>query len=260
MRRELSKLALACASASALATMTGAARAQSSLPSLPAPAPPATAPATGGDAIPAPGPPAETVSKVVLHVDGPAEVEVYGRPNGDYEWVPVCHGSCNARVVDDWEYQIRGDGLRTSRPFLVQGARGEDVTVHVDAASQGWFVGGLIAVIGGVVVAEIGIDVVSLGALWNGASSGGTTTSSGIALRNDGSDAVTVGTVMLIVGGVALVGGGIAALTNWSTNVRREGNEANARLLPPTPTWRTLEAQETRLPTPIGAPLLQMRF
>jgi hypothetical protein len=231
MRPENQRLALACAAASALLTTASAARAANAEP-------------------------ADDVPRVVLHVDAPADLEVYGRPSDDYEWVPVCRGACNMRVVNDWEYQVRGDGVRSSRPFVVSGAPGQDVTVHVEPASSGWFIGGLISVVGGAFVTGIGLDVLFVGAVWH--SAGATDNSSG--LQSLGGGALAAGAVITSVGLVALVGGGIAALSNVSTKVKREQSEATARFLPPAPTWRTLDARETNLPVPVGAPVLQVRF
>ena len=84
----------------------------------PAPAPASAPPAGQGREE---HKPQETIR---LHVESPRDIEVVGRPSDGYEWAPVCGGACDRAVPADWEYQVRGDGVKASAPFLLKAPRG----------------------------------------------------------------------------------------------------------------------------------------
>jgi hypothetical protein len=190
-----------------------------------------------------------------LHVDGPLEVEIVGRPNEGYEWTPICRAPCDRTVHLDWEYSARGAGVRASAPFQLSGSDGAHVAVAVDPASSTWFVLGVVSAASGGVVTIVGLYVMLIGSLVQSLVSDGdgTGTQSGGILE--------VGGVVTAVGVGLLVGGVVAALNNASTHVSLAGAVKDA-LPVHLPAWRSAEMRsgEPTFPTAVEAPVWTVRF
>jgi hypothetical protein len=79
-----------------------------------------------------------------LHVEGPSDTEVLGRSGRRAEWTPVCRAPCDQELPLAWEYRVRGGGIKASGAFELEAFEGQSVVVHVDPASKGWFIAGVV--------------------------------------------------------------------------------------------------------------------
>lgn len=207
-------------------------------------------PAAAAPSAPAEGPTGQ------LHVDAPADIEIVGRPNEGYEWAPICQSPCDHTVHLDWEYRVRGPGVRASSPFQLAASDGQRVAVAVDPASSTWFVLGIVGVVGGASVTVVGLYVMLIGSLVQSLPSDGSQT----PIQTQSGGIVATGAVITAVGVGLLVGGGVAALSNWSTHVTQVGTKdaLPARL----PTWRSADVNGfgAGLPVAFETPLWTVRF
>jgi hypothetical protein len=210
---------------------------------------------------PAPTPtPTPTPSRdspmVRLHIESPRNLELVGRPEGG-DWVPVCGASCDRPVHLDWEYEVRGEGIKASGPFVLGGAKGDAVSISVDPASKGTFIVGIVSIAVGGNVTLGGLVIMLAGSAFGSTTSAnpdGTTTSN----RDAGNAMVAVGAVATGVGALAVIGGILAVVGNVSTTVKQDGQSAaqNPAVLP-----TFAAARETpRLPPTFGLPLLSGTF
>lgn len=120
-----------------------------------------------------------------------------------FQWVEICRAPCNLMMPNDRSYRIHGDGVRKSSTFALAGRNGERVTVAVDAAHTGGFVGG-------VVLMGLGIPTVSVGGL---------VALVGLAARK--SSIATGGLIATGVGAAATLAGIVLVATNSSTTVKQ---------------------------------------
>lgn len=117
-------------------------------------------------------------------------------PEGEknaFEWVEVCHAPCNLMLPNNRSYRANGDGVRKSGAFALSGRDGERVTIAVDAAHSGGFVGG-------VILTGLGIPTMLVGGLvWLvGAGLDKPSVASGGLIATGVGTAVTLGGIVLI--------------------------------------------------------------
>lgn len=89
-------------------------------------------------------PPAPSTDTVVLELVGDDDAELeyrYGPPGA---WVPACHAPCRFAVPVQAEYRVAGSGIRPSRAMTFARSPGSSIRLHVDTASKGAFVGGIV--------------------------------------------------------------------------------------------------------------------
>ncbi len=191
---------------------------------------------------------------VRLHVEAPegTPISVQGRPNDGYEWTPVCGGSCDRPVRLDWEYRVRGEGIKASDPFVLSSG-GQTADVKVDPASKGWFIFGIAAVVaGGGFLLPLGLDFMLVGSVLHEVN----TTSSETQID---SGLFAAGVVMTVTGAVLTVIGGVAALSNWSTHARQVA--PSGALAPRRPMWVAAGTRiSSSLPVPIQTPVFAFSF
>lgn len=156
----------------------------------------------------------------VLEQEAPA-----GTKNA-FQWVEVCRAPCNLMMPNDRAYRIYGDGVRKSGTFALAGRNGERVTVAVDAAHTGGFVGG-------VVLMGVGIPTVGVGGL---------VALVGVAAEK--SSIATGGLIATGIGAAATLAGIVLVATNSSTSIRQT-------TLPPP---RRRESDAPPAPAPAAAP------
>jgi len=215
---------------------------------------------SGGEAPPqAHAGPARAPAKVRLHVDGPADVEIAGRPTeGNAGWTTVCTGACDQPVPLDWQYEVRGDGIKTSSMFFLNGVDGGSAALKVDPASKGTFVLGVVGIGAGALGTVVGGYLVLFGVIWGRTSSVG---SNGAAVSNQstGDALVTGGAVTGGVGLAVVVGGLLMTVANISTGVKQTGSR-DARAAPTfLPRFESALAVPP-VPGALGAPLVTVRF
>jgi hypothetical protein len=139
--------------------------------------------------------------------------------------------------------------MKSSGGFNLEAWAGQSVVVHVDPASKGWFITGIVGMSTGGAVAVIGLFArmifgLGCGFRYNPACQGQ------LDSQID---------VVEAVAGVLFVGGAVSTFTNLSTTIS-QGERSD-----PTPVgesvWRTAGRREA-LPVPAatGAPLVTVRF
>jgi hypothetical protein len=185
---------------------------------------------------------------VRLHVDAARFTKVLGRPSGDVEWTQVCSAPCDAPVPLDWQYKMTARGMKTSKAFHLDATAGQDAEVHLHPAYTAWFVGGLVSMSAGAVVAFVGFPTLLLARLGCGWVANHCSDVNDSELRG-----------VAVVSASLLALGAIATLTNVSTTTSQD--EASEAPAIGEPAWRTRE-QRPRVaqPATFGAPLLTLPF
>ncbi len=180
-------------------------------------------------APPAPAAPPAPVAMTSLHLEGTRPgvvVQALDQTGTEGTWQTVCEGPCDRDLPASGLYRVDGPGLRTSRPFRIEGAR---ATYRVDTATGLGFAGGLtLTIIGGLALVN-GLGFLILDAVYK-------------------SDPMYIVPDWILIAGVALSVGGVAALipgvylmkTNGRTTVTAGDGSLPARV----PAWR-----EPRLPS-----------
>ena len=186
------------------------------VPDAPAtPAPEATpAPATPAPAAAAPAPPANPPGTVVVHINSARAVSLEKRSSGTSAWEHVCNSPCDAATSVNDEYQIVGEDLNDSVPFILDGSHGEKITldvtpgVHNKAARGGWILaGGAVLTVGGIVT------------LVAGSKSNYVAGDGGVGTSNSNTDWIFVGSALVLAGVVAGLTGGAFMYDNAHTKV-----------------------------------------
>lgn len=186
---------------------------------------------------------------MLLHLESPEGAHLFGRPNGDAAWTVVCYQACNKLVPLGWVYQVRAEGMKTSRPFELKTAAGQSLVAKVHPAFTGLFVTGIVATVAGAGVVVISPIVWLFGSL-----------RCGFVLTECQKEADTQFGIVEGVGGALLVAGLVATLTNLSTTVSQD-ERFSAPPPPREPVGHTVERREVvPLPAAVGAPLVALRF
>jgi len=89
----------------------------------------------------APTPPSAPAGNVTVHIEGD-DVTLEQMSNGG--WAGVCSTPCDRALPLGPSYRITGDGVRTSRAFLLAGANGDRLVLDVSTASKSDFAGGIV--------------------------------------------------------------------------------------------------------------------
>ncbi len=200
-----------------------------------------------------------TESAARLHVVGPPEVEIEGRPGPDYDWESVCTGTCDADVRLAWEYRVHGSGIRKSEAFHLSSPGGQPLSLSVDAASEPKFTLGVVGMIIGGAVGYIGTVAWLVG---NAGTVTTTTDSNGNTYNtvSPNPGLATAGGVMAIGGGLLFAVSGFATFANRASHVKVV-NQPDQAALPrmPAPSWAA-RRPEVALPMPVVAPVWGGRF
>jgi hypothetical protein len=200
-----------------------------------------------------------TESAARLHVVGPREIEIEGRPGPDYDWETICTKTCDADVRLDWEYRVHGQGIRKSEPFHLSSPGGKPLSLAVDPASEPKFTLGVVGMIVGGVVGYIGVVAWMVGA---GGTVTTTTDSNGNTYSTTNANPGTeqAGIVLAIGGGLLFAVSGYATFSNRASHVKVVNSPDQTALpLPRTPEW-SAHRPEVALPMPVVAPIWGARF
>jgi hypothetical protein len=183
-------------------------------PAAPAPAAPAS-PAAPADTAAAPAAPATPAGSVMVHIESPKPVSLEKRSGRNGAWEHVCNSPCDVATSTSDEYQILGDELNASNPFLLDGSQGEKITLEVTpgyhnaGARGGWVLaGGAALIVGGVVTLVAG----SKSNYVAGDNGAGTS-------HNQNTDFIFAGSILLTAGVIAAIGGGALMYDNAHTKV-----------------------------------------
>lgn len=194
---------------------------------------------------------APNVETTRLHVDAPSSTKVFGRPSPDAEWTLVCTAACEAQVPRSWQYRLEATGVLSPAPFHLDATANRTVVVHVDPAYTAWWVGGTLAVIGGIATVLIGLPAVAIA------------DSTCLPPTQPGAGppcGVAIG-IVLGVGAALIAGGTVAVVNNASTTVTQDdGTQAPASATPSSgPVWIARRDPRAGAVT-FGAPVLTLRF
>jgi hypothetical protein len=173
-------------------------------PATPAPAPAPVAPAVA--AVPA--------GSVTVHINSPKSVSLEKRSGATSPWEHVCNSPCDVATSSTAEYQIVGETLNDSKPFLLDASQGDKITldvtpgVHNKAALGGWVVaGGAVLAVGGIVT------------LVAGSKSNYVAGDNGTGTPNSNTDWIFVGSGLIVAGVIAGLTGGAFMFDNAHTKV-----------------------------------------
>jgi hypothetical protein len=170
-------------------------------PSIPVPAPASVPPATTPPPV------------VVVHVDGADGATVEMQSAGS--WATVCRAPCDQPLAVGPMYRVAG-AVKPSRPFPLDGPPRQ--TVHVRGASQGGFVGGIVAVAVGGAFTAVGLAMGVSGVVL--AADAGDSTH--LLSANAANGLATAGWITLGVGVVTGVAGLVLLLSNLQTDATRD--------------------------------------
>jgi hypothetical protein len=165
---------------------------------------------------PPPQKPAEpapaTSGMVTLHIESPEPVSLEKR-NGA-AWEHVCNSPCDGQVSVADEYRVTGENLNDSAAFLLDGSKGEKITLNVSPGSKKKYTTGIVLLGAGGALALGGVITIAAGAS-NAAVPGadGTTTT------DKNFNIMTVGTVLIVAGVATGIGGGSLMVDNGRTHV-----------------------------------------
>jgi hypothetical protein len=151
-------------------------------------------------------------SPTTVHIEGSADAVLQMQQGpATNSWVDVCQSPCGASVPADATYRIRGDGLRPSRTFMLDGSTGH-VVLNVSPATTTAHTAGMVVGIGGGAVAGVGLFIMLFGAF-----------PCMIADRKCQmpTDVIAAGAIVMGVGLGGLIGGAIVLATHSSTGVKR---------------------------------------
>lgn len=222
--------------------------------------------------LPAAGTPPPAVAMVNVHIDADGDVileqQVTGGRWAGGEWRDVCQAPCDMSLPTNTMYRVGGPGVRSSRPFSIEGRDGKAV-LEVHAASSGAFVGGIVLVSLGPLAIIVGSLVALVGAAENSTCSitlGG----SGTCGSSSGDGLVAGGLVTMGVGVAATIVGGVLIGTNSKTKVQQPlvsmaklSDKDILKTLDPTPrvpTWNTALERTPPPSTPMVIPLYSGTF
>jgi hypothetical protein len=86
--------------------------------------------------------PTSLLGSALVHLDAPPEATLQARTST--AWVPVCAAPCDIQVSTMDEYRIAGAGRPSSAFTITAPPPGERVVVHLDPASSGHFITGIV--------------------------------------------------------------------------------------------------------------------
>ncbi|MEO6576618.1 MAG: hypothetical protein ABIP89_22415, partial [Polyangiaceae bacterium] len=170
------------------------------------------------------------VAKIFVTLDATSDL-VIERMRGS-NWDVVCTGTCGELLPLDGYYRVSGPGIRDSKPFRLEGAPGERLTITADTGSTGVYDAGIVFTLtGGLALATAGWIVYyelldSIDDHYGGAAKG---MAFGLELGAVGAAVTTIG-IVLIAG-------------NPPSTVRQSasGRTAKVETRAPAPTWHTRE-------------------
>jgi hypothetical protein len=214
-------------------------------PPLPAPAPPPPPPPP-----PAPAPP----RTVRVHLEGASDAVLESDEGGT--WVEVCRAPCDEQLPVGPTYRVAG-GVKTSNGFALRETRGGVLTLHVNGASQGAFVGGIVAMPVGYVVGQVGVGLAIVGHTAANATFG-------VSDPNGGALEAT-GWTMAVIGVTSIVVGLTLTLSNIKTTTSlRADDPEQPRTRPDSwsrlPTWREPPREAAAAPRAVTFPLFSGDF
>ena len=135
-------------------------------PDAPAPTPATTTPAASATAAtpaaPAPAPATATAAApgtVVVHINSDTPVTLQKRANESANWETVCTSPCDTAAPVDAQYQVMGDGVNASKPFMLNSTKGK-VVLDVSPGTQQKAKVGMYFLIGGAAFAVAGLITV----------------------------------------------------------------------------------------------------
>ena len=151
---------------------------------------------------------------MTVHINSTAPVSLEKRASGESAWQHVCNSPCDAPASATDEYQIVGENLNESKPFILDASQGDKVTLdvtpgfHKKAETGKWIlVGGGALVVGGVIM------------LVGGSRSNNVPGDSGVVSTNTNDDWIFAGTAVIVAGVIAGVTGGSFIVDNAHTKV-----------------------------------------
>ncbi|MEO6418996.1 MAG: hypothetical protein ABIP39_06290 [Polyangiaceae bacterium] len=147
--------------------------------------------------------PAATDGMVMLHVDSPKPVDIERRQGDVGGWQHVCTSPCDASVPLFDQYRIaEGADVNESKPFMIDAANKDHVTLKVDPGMKTKAKVGTYIFIAGAATIVTGVVVVIAGTAGsNQFGNDGTT-------NNSFTNVAFVGSALIIAGvGAAIVGG-----------------------------------------------------
>ena len=158
--------------------------------------------------------PASAPGTVTVHINSPRTVTLEKRASATSPWEHVCNSPCDVATSTSDEYQILGEDLNASAPFILDASQGEKVTldvtpgVHNKAARGSWIlVGGAVLVVGGVIT------------LLAGSKSNYVAGDNGTSTPNTNTDWIWVGSLLIAAGVIAGITGGSFMYDNAHTKV-----------------------------------------
>jgi hypothetical protein len=177
----------------------------------PAPVAPAPSPAPPPDVAPTP---AVAPGTVIVHINSEKKVTLEKRTSATSPWEHVCNSPCDLATSTSDQYQILGEELNASAPFILDASGGEKVTLdvtpgyHNKGARGGWILaGGALLVIGGVVTILAG----SKSAYVGGADA--------TVTNNTNTDFISAGSVVILAGVIVGITGASFMYDNAHTKV-----------------------------------------
>jgi hypothetical protein len=180
----------------------------------PAPAVEAPAPTPAPEPAAAPAAPAVPTGSVIVHINSEKKVTLEKRSSATSPWEHVCNSPCDVATSTSDQYQILGEELNASAPFILDASGGDKVTLdvtpgyHNKGARGGWILaGGAVLVIGGVVTILAG----SKSAYVGGADA--------TVTNNTNTDFISVGSAVILVGVIAGITGASFMYDNAHTKV-----------------------------------------
>ena len=222
--------------------------------------------------LPAVGTPPPAVAMVTVHIDADGdailEQQVTGGRWAGGEWRDVCQAPCDISLPSNTMYRVGGPGVRTSRPFSIEGQNGKAV-LEVHTASSGAFAGGIVLISLGPLAIIVGSLVALVGAAENTTFCYSSSTS---CSSNQGDGLVAGGLVTMGVGLGATFVGAVLLGTNSRTKVQQPlvtnvaaklSDKDILKTLGPTtriPTWNTALERTPPPSTPMVIPFYSGTF
>lgn len=221
--------------------------------------------------LPAAGTPPPAVAMVTVHIDADGDVileqQVAGGRWAGGDWRDVCQAPCDMSLPTNTMYRIGGPGVRSSRPFSIEGRDGKAV-LEVHAASSGARGGGIALLVVGPIAIFVGLIVALVGAAENATSCGiysGSTcsTSSGDGLVAGGLITVGIGIAGTVIGGVLLGTNSSSKVQQPLVSMAKLSDQDILKTQAPTPrtpTWNTALERTPPPSVPMVIPLYSGTF
>ena len=158
--------------------------------------------------------PATPAGSVTVHINSPKPVSLEKRSGAGAAWQHVCNSPCDVSTETSDEYQILGEELNASTPFILDASQGDKITLdvtpgfHNKGARGGWILaGGAVLVVGGVIT------------LLAGSKSNYVAGDNGTGTGNGNTDWIFVGSGLIVAGVIAGITGGSFMYDNAHTKV-----------------------------------------